>query len=351
MMKRNRVFLILCLLLTLAIAGFTMACNNTADTSADTDSAVSGAQDDSYYPVTITTYNYEHEPVEITFDQAPARVVCGYQSCVEIMMALGLEDKICYAFGLDGEIAKEYADAFAGVQYHHERPSKEEVIALEPDLILGWYSLFADDRFGNVDYWIDNGTNTYMWLNSSAMGDSSEHPYTVDQEMQSIMDVGKIFNKVDEAQAIVDEMQAEMDKVSDYLTTSTNPSQAIAVLEGDGAGCDFRVYGANTIAGDMVTKLGGTLAVGAENSNDIGVENLIDADPDVIMSVWYEGGAFTKEQAVSAIMENPAYANLSAVKNHRVYALNLSYIYCSSLHTLDGIKTFGEALYPELYNK
>ena len=29
---------------------------------------------DSHYPVTITTYNYENEPVEMTFEKAPEKV-------------------------------------------------------------------------------------------------------------------------------------------------------------------------------------------------------------------------------------------------------------------------------------
>lgn len=350
-MKRKNVSLVLFSLLTLVFAVLITACNSTAKAPTDTEGGTSDSQADSYYPVTITTYNYGHEPIEVTFEKAPTRVVCGYQSCIEIMLALGLEANVCYAFGLDGDVAQAYAAAFAKMEYAAERPAKEEVIALEPDLILSWYSLFAEDRLGDVDYWIANGTNTYMWLNSAAMGDPEEHPYTVAQEMQSIMDIGRIFNKVDEAQAIVDEMQEEIDKVSDHLSASDRESQAIAVLEADGTGAAFRVYGANTVAGDMVSKLGGTLGVGGENSNDIGAENLIALDPDVIMMVWYEGGPYSEEQAISPLMDNPVYANLSAVKNNKVYALNLSHIYCSGLHTLDGIKTFGKALYPELYGK
>ena len=29
---------------------------------------------DSHYPVTITTYNYENEPIEMTFEKAPEKV-------------------------------------------------------------------------------------------------------------------------------------------------------------------------------------------------------------------------------------------------------------------------------------
>ncbi len=63
---------------------------------------------DTYYPVTITTYNYDMEPVEITFTEAPKNVVAVYQNSIETLLALGLEDTIVYASGLDHEVKDEF---------------------------------------------------------------------------------------------------------------------------------------------------------------------------------------------------------------------------------------------------
>lgn len=71
--------------------------------------------------------------------------------------------------------------------------SKEAAIMLEPDFILAWKSTFSDKSLGDVDYWQENGVNTYMALNSN---DISENR-TVDNEYQDILTVGKIFNVED----------------------------------------------------------------------------------------------------------------------------------------------------------
>lgn len=57
------------------------------------------------YPLTITTYNYNKEPVEYTFEKAPERVYAYAQDNIEILLSLGLADRIVAASGMDGEIA------------------------------------------------------------------------------------------------------------------------------------------------------------------------------------------------------------------------------------------------------
>ena len=138
---------------------------------------------DSHYPVTITTYNYSKEPVEITFDKAPEKVVAIYQNSIETMLALGLENRIVAAAGLDHDVKDEYKEAFSKVNYLEEfTPSKETIIMEKPDFILGWYSLFDDKRLGDIDYWNESGVNTYISLNS---GVAEER--TIENEINDIL--------------------------------------------------------------------------------------------------------------------------------------------------------------------
>ena len=54
-------------------------------------------------------------------------------------------------------------------------------------------------------------------------------------------------------------------------------------------------------------------------------------------------------RSIADITDNPAYASLSAVKNNKVFSVNLNEVYCSGVRTYDGIMTFAKALYPDLY--
>ena len=62
------------------------------------------------YPVTITTYNYENEPVEMTFEKAPEKVFAYANSNIEKFLALGLGDKIEGACSLDGDVREDLKD-------------------------------------------------------------------------------------------------------------------------------------------------------------------------------------------------------------------------------------------------
>ena len=298
------------------------------------------------YPVTIPTFNYNKEPIEVTVEQAPERVVVAYQDNIEIMLRLGLADHIVCAFGLDEEITGELADEFAKIHYYDARPSQEEVIALEPDAIIGWRSLFADDRLGDTSFWNERGVATYMASNSGGNMKGLEDGQTVENEMEDILNIGAMFGKTAEAQAIVDEMYAEIDKVVAYMEASGLEPMTVAILEDESD--SYRVYDTTTIGGNIAEAVGAKLAVGAEDSANIGAEDLIAADPDKLFMIWYEGW-ITPEEAVASIVDNPAFASLKAVQNGDVYALNLVQVYCPGLHMMDAIQTFGAGLYPDLY--
>ncbi|MDD6032550.1 MAG: ABC transporter substrate-binding protein [Oscillospiraceae bacterium] len=303
------------------------------------------------YPLTITTYNYEEEPVEVTFEKAPERVYAHCQDNIEILLALGLADRIICASGLDGEVRADLSDEFAKIDYRDSLVSKEEMLALEPDFITAWYSTFSDKRLGDVDFWQERDINTYMALNSGCTGPAADNPRTVENECQDILTLGMIFDVQDRAEALVEEIHSELENIEKYLTDRDRLS--VAVLEDEGG--SYRVYGEDTRGGDVAICGGAELCVGKHGENgNISAEDLIAANPDAIFMVWYDGYTvgdvdYAGEQAVELITENPVFSSLDAVQNGRVYPINLMYIYCSGMNTLDGVLTFAQDLYPELY--
>lgn len=177
-------------LLALAMVLSLAACSNGGASATPTPSAApapaaspSAAPEapaaDSHYPLTITTYNYAKEQVQYTFEKAPERVYAQAQDNIEILLALGLGDKIVGSSGLDGEIRPDLAEEFAKINYYDSMPSKEEMLGLEPDFITGWYSTFSDKRLGDVDFWQERGIGTYMALNSACRGPAAENPQTI----------------------------------------------------------------------------------------------------------------------------------------------------------------------------
>lgn len=295
------------------------------------------------YPVTVTNYDANGDPVELTFTHAPERVVAVYQGSIETMIALGLEDHVVASYGLDNEVKPEWQEGLAAMNYQADvfAPDRETVTLLQPDLILSWGSLFSDKMLGDTSYWNERGTATYMNSNTRPGG----HPRTVDNEYADILNLGRIFGVEEKAEALVAGMQAEID--STLAAAAGRDPVRVAVVEPLNG--SVTNYGADTLAGGMVTRLGGTLA--NPDGHEMSKEDLLACDPDVIFVVYMAYSGDDPEQVVqdqlAVISEDPALRSLSAVQSGRVLPVMLGDIYAAGPRTLDGIRTLAAGMYPE----
>ena len=298
------------------------------------------APENSHYPVTITNYNYAGEPVTYTYTQAPQRVVAVYQGSIESMIALGLEDHVVASYGLDNEVKAEWQEGFAQMNYQADvfAPDKETVTLLRPDLILSWGSLFSEKNLGDTAAWNAKGVGTYMNSNTCPGGSR-----TLENEYTDLLNLGKIFDVEDRAEALVAEMRQEIE--STLQAVEGRPAVRTAVVEPIGG--TVTNYGANTLAGDMVTQLGGQLV--QPEGSEMSKEALVTADPEVIFVVYMaysgEDPETVMASQLAAITEDPALASLSAVQNGRVYPVMLGDIYAAGPRTVDGIRTIAAGLY------
>lgn len=339
-MKRI-ISLITLMLLILNLSGCSKSNNeNIVDKNQDVISQSNNQQ----YPVTITTYDYEGNEIKTTYEKAPEKVLAVYQGSIETMLALGLEDKMVAAAGLDNEVDDSMKEAFEKVEYLTEfTPSKETVTMLQPDMILSWGSIFAEDKLGDVNTWIEKGTNTYINTNTRFNGNR-----TLENEYNDILNLGKIFNVEEKAEALVNEMKAEIEKVEEKAKLQDKKTSALVIeFSGDKSIIN---YGASSLAGDMVQSLGAKLA--SEDSKNLGKEDIISLNPDVIFVVYmpYSGDNTeeVKQSNLDYILKDSAFKNLDAVKNNKVVPIMLGDMYASGVRTKDGIVNFSKGLYPEI---
>ncbi len=295
------------------------------------------------YPLTVTTYDYEGNEVETVYEKAPEKVVAVYQGSIETMLALGLKDHIVATAGLDNEVPEEMKEAFSETNYLDEfTPSLETVTMLEPDMILSWGSIFADDRLGNVTNWTEKGCNTYINTNTRRGGTR-----TLENECTDILNLGMIFDVQGKAEAIVDDIREVVNKTTE-VAQNIEEKPSVLILEPYGE--DISNYGAKSLGGDMAVQLGAELA--NPDASSVGKEDIIAANPDVIFVVYmpYAGDdpETVKESQMSAIADDEALQSLDAVKNGRIYPIMLSEMYASATRTRDGIETLAKGLYPDI---
>ena len=339
-MKKRAVSLLLCVGMAASLVTGTGA---VVRAEGETEVLTEAAEVSANYPLTVSTFNYAKEPVEETFEKAPERVLTFWQNSLETMLALGLGDRIICAVGVSKEsvlpeLQEEFDKVASGKEYNefvdtNAAMSKEYAIMMEPDFILGWKSSFSDKTIGDVDYWHENGIHTYMALNSN---DISENR-TLENEYTDILTIGRIFDVEDKAQEIVDEMKDEVARV----TEATEGQEKKKVLVVEFMKDSIWNYDKTTLAGNMITEMGAELL---DAAGDLGAEDLINLDPDVIFVIGDE----TKTENLTG---DQGYASLKAVQNGAVYAIDLSDVYTSGVRTINGLNEIGKALYPELYTE
>lgn len=333
--------------MALVLLGVTLLCGCGASQPQETASrpeTIATAESAGHYPVTITNYDASGQEVLYTYSQAPQRVVAVYQGSIETMIALGLEDHVVASYGLDNEVKPEWQEGFSAMHYREDvfAPDKETVTLLQPDMILSWGSLFSDKMLGDVSGWNAKGVATYMNSNTRPGG----HPRTLENEYTDILNLGRIFDVEEKAQSLVDEMQQTI--AGTLAAVEGQEPVRVAVVEP--LGDAISNYGATTLAGDMVTQLGGQLA--SPDGNELSKEDLLACDPDVIFVVYMAYSGDDPESVVASqlavLQEDPALASLSAVQQGRVYPVMLGDIYAAGPRTMDGIRTLAAGMYPDL---
>lgn len=330
-----RIKRIIAILLAIGLMFTVIACSNRENELVKEEEDMDIVKEESYYPITITTYGYDKKPREITIKEEPKSVVAIYQNSIETLLALGLEDKIIGAAGLDHNVKDEFIYQFETIDYYDHVPSKEEIIGLKPDFILSWYSLFDEKRLGEVDFWHERGVNTYISQNSGV-----KDPNSLENEYEDIINIGKIFNVEERANKLVEDMKISIENSTKYIEEEKVRAIILEVSKDN----TYRVYGENSIGGNIANQVGADLVV--KENGLIGAEDLINLNPEVIFTVYY-GDSIDRDEALNAIRENKTLGTVDAVKNDRVEAIMLSEVYSSGIRTLDGIKSIINGLYPE----
>ena len=303
------------------------------------------AYNPAHYPVTIENYNTQGEPEQMTYTKPPERVVAVWQNSIETLLALGVGDRIIAGNGVPDKkfFRKEYQEQYSKIPYTGlQLLDLETTMMLKPDLIVGWHSTFAPKVLRPTDFWHKRGVNTFI-ARSSMISNAGR---TLQNEYKDILDLGKIFDKNERAQQLVADMQHEMQFATSQTASFQKRPRALVI---EFMGKEVRVYGERSLAGDIVHELHGELLAAKDRS--IGIEQVVELDPDVIFVVVIESYYGHEQDMVDRVTQHKALKNLRCVKEGRVLPLPLYAVYSSGVRTYDGIKIIANGLYPELYKE
>jgi iron complex transport system substrate-binding protein len=256
-------------------------------------------------------------PVE--FDAAPERVVTIKSSTTEMLLALGVGDRVVATAYPDGPVPKEFAADAPELPVLAERvPSQEVVLEQEPDLVYaGWESNFAADGAGERDSLEALGVHTYVSPSACKGEGYRPNPLTFDEVFAEIREVADIFRVPEAAEELIAEQSALLDQVK--------PIGGEASALWFSSGTDTPFVGAGIGAPQLILDSLGVTNIAGDIEDSwapFNWEAVVDADPDVIVLVDADWNSV--EQKIQVLESNPATANLSAVKNSRYLTIDFA---------------------------
>ena len=264
-------------------------------------------------PSPAAAVTVENCGTEVAFDAAPERVVTIKSTSTEMLLALGLGDRIVGTAFQDGPVPDEWASDAASLPSLAEKvPSEEVVLETQPDLVYaGWESNFSADGAGERAELATLGVASYV---SPSACQSAQQPGKLgfDNIFGDIAEVASIF-RVDPSDLIAQQQKAldGVQQVGDGRSAFWYSSGSDTPYAGAGIGAPelvMETVGLTNIASDVDA----TWA-------PLSWEAVVDADPDFIVLV--DATWNTAAKKIEMLESNPATANLTAVKNKRYLVL------------------------------
>ena len=171
-----------------------------------------------YEPYTITL-NLERsgagQNMEETFTSAPKRVVADGDQMVDFFLDLGLEDHIAgFTRGscldtVNDFPARDKLNKILPDGQNLNKASKEQILSLNADFMIGWDSLFSDDNF-SVDWCLKNNIIPYFPYSCSDKA-------TMEDVYKDYDTLGHIFGVSDVAEQRVQAMKNTIEEVKNTL--------------------------------------------------------------------------------------------------------------------------------------
>ncbi|OAR25165.1 iron ABC transporter substrate-binding protein [Streptomyces sp. ERV7] len=297
----------------LALAFAAVGCGNTPDTAHNSDEA--GKETQARKQVRSCGH-------ELSLDAAPRRAVALDQSSTEVLLALGLEQRMAGTSNLKTKIAPEFRDAYAKVPVLSPKIlSSEQLRAATPDLaVAGFTDYFTKDRVGTREELARLGLPSYVSaVDCPKQNAAGKSPF--DLLFQDYTALGKAFGVQDRAAALVKEQRAVLEQAAKTAGRVKGAPRIVWV---------YSVYGDTPyVAGRSAMPSEMSRLVGAKNAFDdvdedwpaVSWEQIASRDPDLIvvgdLSERGKPGDSAADK-LKAMRANPLVSKLDAFTHQRI---------------------------------
>lgn len=274
------------------------------------------------YPLTVKDATGK----EITFDKAPERIVSTSPAETEILFALGLGEQIVGVSDFDDYPAEATQKPKVGGVL---KPNEEAILSQNPDLVIAGISLdkAVAEKLQSFDLLL------YI-----------TRPDSMAEIMDSILQIGKITNKQEQAEAIVSQMKQDIQRVTEAVE-DLKPEEMKKVYLEFAPGW---TVGKGEFMDELITLAKGiNIAADTSGWNQISEEKILLEDPDVILYAKDLVDHQTGKKLEDIIVTRSGWENIKAIQQKQLFGMDEDAMSRPGPRITQGLIEVAKALYPD----
>jgi iron complex transport system substrate-binding protein len=308
------IFLVLILLLT--------GCSAANNPQSNQDNQDIAGNFQTTYPVTVV----DDIGQNVTLSTEPQRIISLLPSSTEILCALNQDPIAVTQWDDYPEYIMEKAEF---VFQDPLNPNLEQIINLEPDLIMYWKTSTEDlAKIRNL------GVPVAVFEATNIAG-----------VYKNIEKIGILTNSQEQANKLIEQMQAKEKSIEEKVALLSEDEKHKVWLELDN---NLYTAGSGTFLDELIIKAGGVnIATDIQGWGQFNSEQVIARNPDVIIETY----SYMDKQVVENIKTRPGWQNIEAVKSNMVFSLDNNIISRQGPRIVEGLELMAKAIYPELFNE
>ncbi|MEG0384610.1 ABC transporter substrate-binding protein [Solibacillus cecembensis] len=272
------------------------------------------------FPVTVT----DSIGREITLEKQPERIISLTPSNTEILFGLGLDEEIVGVSDNDTfpeQVATK--ERVGGMEFNLEL-----IASLKPDIVFA---------HGSGMYNFEKGMEQL-----EAMGIPVfvvKNAVNFEETYETMKQMGQLTGKVAQAEEMVAIIQKDIEEITTKAAGLDGKSAFIVV----GTNPDLYAVGTGTFIHEMLSTIGVKNSVTQPDWPQYSAEQFVSDNPDVIL--------VTYKDDVEAILSNPAYAEMDAVKSGNVHLIDSDTTSRQGPRIVEGIQSIAQTIYPEVFGE
>jgi iron complex transport system substrate-binding protein len=272
------------------------------------------------FPVTLT----DDEGTEVTIPAEPQKIVSLTPATTEILFTIGAGDRVVGKVEDVANFPPEAADIpivarFDGVDI-------EQVVALEPDLVI------------SAGVGLTQG-DAVEQLRGAEIPVLVIYPTTIDGGLAGIRLIGQATGFADTADSLAIGMEQRIDELERLAATATDKPRVFYEIDVTGG---IFTPPADSIYGEMFV-LAGAEPISGDASYSISLEELVAADPEVILL-----GDAAYGVTAESVADRPGWKGMTAVKDGAISPIDDILVTRPGPRLVEGLEALIRAIHPEL---